>query len=116
MIDNNSYARNIKNKLRFLSLISKKKKKSSDLQTTNPRMSSTLKLTPYTTSLFHIIPLKISKGTIHSLKTMVENLKWKSESGERERCKSDIVFSDYRGREKMFSWRAIEILKGKIVF
>ena len=27
MIDNNSYARNIKNKLRFLSLISKKKKK-----------------------------------------------------------------------------------------
>ena len=115
MIDNNSYARNIKNKLRFLSLISKKKK-SSDLQTTNARMSSTLKLTPYTTSLFHIIPLKISKGTIHSLKTMVENLKWKSENGERERCKSDIVFSDYRGREKMFSWRAIEILKGKIVF
>ena len=49
---------------------------------------------------------------------MVENLKWKSESGEREReMKGDIVFSDYRGRGKMLSsWRAIEILRGKIVF
>ena len=52
---------------------------------------------------------------------MVENLKWKSESGERERereMKSDIfVFSDYRGRGKMLSsWRAIEIWRGKIVF
>ena len=60
----------------------------------------------------------LGKLIVNTLKTMVENLKWKSESGERE-MKSDIniVFSDYRGRGKMLSsWRAIEILRVKIVF
>ena len=58
----------------------------------------------------------MGKLVVNTLKTMVENLKWKSESGERE-MKSDFVFSDYRGRGKMLSsWRAIEILRGKMVF
>ena len=61
-------------------------------------------------------PAKLGKLVVNTLKTMVENLKWKSESGERE-MKSDFVFSDYRGRGKMLSsWRAIEILRGKMVF
>ena len=57
-------------------------------------------------------PEKLGKLIVNTLK------KWKSESGERE-MKSDIniVFSDYRGRGKMLSsWRAIEILRVKIVF
>ena len=63
-------------------------------------------------------PANLGKLVVNTLKTMVENLKWKSESGEREReMKGDIVFSDYRGRGKMLSsWRAIQILRGKIVF
>ena len=63
-------------------------------------------------------PENLGKLIVNTLKTMVENLKWKSESGEREmKSDIDIVFSDYRGRGKMLSsWWAIEILRVKIVF